>query len=566
MNARTKAVVAGIILLVGIGAHGLLTRLRAENPGALPFLQAQATRTKSQNSMGSSCGTFLSAEARLAVRSAILLNESTLPLMRNVAEKLKDQLAEEGVFESIRVAHLQPGEVVPLEANGRGAEVFLRLKEGRLTREGLLTVKVKGEISLFMGTAPWSSNSHHSTHLSAPLVEFAWKGQLLHESEITGISTRRDELIAADLSKTLAEHVSKQIKDFQSKHEPLPPLPDSFYGKLRPVPKLEIPAAYLARQVASYPSLLTHNDTFWLVQPEGEPAAALERLAADLRTAGWKQDSFTPGESPHLRMMRGDAVFTAFLSQRWMHDDPDGKQPPPPELVLQYRESFSEKEIEAALEELCASDLPLETLLPFTRMLSQPQQALFRERVLRTPHSSAGLYMYLARGFPAEQKEKALQMLARVEALKIAHLDRENLNGKIRAEMKKLTGSEENPVLSAASFRDAGFHELRPGEKAVETTSRVGETTCFFSDGQEGPVALCVRFTAPRGRANGSLVATVASKKTCSSSKREINLMPDGSRWNAPFSEGFNDLRFQGNVQELESGGYRVTAAVEKVR
>jgi hypothetical protein len=562
MNAKSKAVVVAAIATAVVAGYLLLPKPGGAKAGSSPERVSHATVNSTRSSVNSSRSVSRSGNARLASRSALLINQSPLPMMQAVAERLAELLTAEGVFESIRlesIPALETGER-SLANGSRGPDVYLRLGAEELEAKGLLTLKVRGLITLSMGTAPWASNHHHSTHSSPPVIDFRWDGRLDYESEIKGVATDRKALVAQNIAMALAETLAKEMKSLRDDHDPLPLLPDSLYGSYRPAPELELPSAYLANEMASYSSLLAHNQTFWIFKPEGEVTTAIKRIRADLERAGWKQYDFTLGTTPYLRMTRADATLSAFPARNSGFDP--GRESAPPQLVLHYEERFTDVERENAINQLCSSKEPLETLLLFSSMMSSAQRDQFQLRILETPHRSPQLYLHLAEQFTNNEKERAIMMLDRAEALLAAYRSRDDLRNNIRTQRKKLTGKEDGEPVSADLFREIGFRELKPGDAPAELVQSADEPACFFTVPPDGkPVAFCLRVTDANKIDGPSLISIVSSDGMRSESSRGGSSNQAGL-WSDHIAEGLNDVRFEANVVQLESGGYRFSARV----
>src|SRR5207247_3800793 len=92
------------------------------------------------------------------------------------------------------------------------------------------------------------------------------------------------------------------------KYPPLPELPRDFYGPYQPVNEFDCLKAVNARRVCSYYGLLTHNETFWKFELATNPVPQLQRMIAQLTSAGWKVGTADTNTEYHVIDLHQDGA------------------------------------------------------------------------------------------------------------------------------------------------------------------------------------------------------------------------------------------------------------------
>jgi len=445
----------------------------AADEGSARF-EAQAAKTTANNNFGSSVVVTHSGPVRFACRRMAVLNRSDHLLMARVGQRLADQLKELDYLDQLDyfpAGHgIEPGQQAP--------DVLIALDLAALSETGHLTGhKLEAKIVVWMGDRPFHSDHFFGGEPRPPLMDFRWNGTLEHRSTTEGFtsSAARYKQPAEDIAKQVAGRLAKQFEEWRKKEEPLPRLPEAFYPAYRQAPALPLGQGCELELAASWHGLLSHNETFWRLRTDRDPAAVLTEIEKRMAGSGWKRrDSSNDPKRPYLRMDRDAAAVEIFSGREGApggffgalpgESDP-GPSPGGQELQVHYVDRITRPELDAAIDETLTREPSAEVLGLFADQWNarQRQKALewLRSHRPGTPRAwllLAGLHRQ--RGEAAQARDALL----RAQALVYATLgDAGMLAGELR-DLARQLGDEklvERPP-EQRLLAELGFVELKP--------------------------------------------------------------------------------------------------------
>ena len=332
---------------------------------------AELTRFDSKNSLSSASNISSSVHARFACRRLLLLSEFDEPLIERVGIELAAALRKLPGVKQVEGAQLG-GSTAPAPL---GPDIVLTVRLEQLAESGVLSKELDAQVVVTAGAAPAADNLSVVNHLTPPIVEFFWRGQLDHHSTTVGLQSAdgRYRRVAQDIAGEFAKSLLKQFGEWRDKYGKLPELPGEFYPAFRPPPQLPL-EGYRPRLLFADAGFMKPCDATWECRSDKPLAEAFAELESRFDKSRWKGAATNDDNQPRLRLKddRGSlAMFPINASEiRTI--------PLPAVFYVRYVERMNEHERSAAMDELFAGRPQLDTLLMFDHAMDDPQ----RQRLL----------------------------------------------------------------------------------------------------------------------------------------------------------------------------------------
>jgi len=458
-------------------------------------VEIHAAITEAKDRMNSSSTSFSSDHTRLACRRLLLVNRSSHALMERAGMEIQKLLVQLPFIE--QVVYLPAGQKMPEGGLAPDITVLLEMPRIKETRFPLYR-GITATVLATAGSTPYQSGSHYSDQTTPPPLEFEWRANLSHRSNVRGYESAgaKYKLVANDIAGQIGKALSKQLTDWIEKYGLMPEMPDFLYGTYRKPPDM----AFLPREaiecVQSCRALMRHNQTVWRFTENRDTSVVLASIKSQMESEGWKdRDSQTSGTELRLvRMKRDTERLVVFRQQRdgiegeWIttrQNEPEAKMP----VVVHYENLFSDEETEKAMRALLDSSAPVETVMLFDRFLTRGSlENRYFEMLEKCPLASVSGNITLAENYQRHgEKDKARQALLRAIALLRTEENHGNYDGRIkdlarRLEEEKLT-AEPVPV---GIYRDLGFIEQTSASATVEREVALGEPLVLYD--KENPL------------------------------------------------------------------------------
>jgi len=383
---------------------------------------------------------------------------------------------------------------------------------------GLLDREIDATILIRAGTALAGCRSSSIDHLTPPVLRFDWEGKLHHRSTTTGVASgaAKYKLAAEDIAKQIAGTLKKQFDKWYEKDGPLPELSDAFYPAYRQPPALPLLEAYDTTRLTAHHGVMNHNETFWRLVADGDPADVLKHIEQQMQSAGWTTSSISTEQNrlPHLRMRREGAVLEVFPEEPAWRDlrpapagDDADRPPEPTRFCVHYLDRMTQEEVAKAVETTFAEDVPSEAFVLFESMWTKDQRRRALERLKSKGAKTLQTWLVLAKVYRGlKDDDAARDALLRAHVLLQTVGDQGDLRNQIRSLAKEL-GDEKlaDKPIDAALIRELGFIELKPGVEISDSELGLDQPVHFFghtADGELKTVSVrVVKELVPDGKA-----------------------------------------------------------------
>ncbi len=460
----------------------------ANSPNTTPFasVEVQAAAIKANNNFTSSCVASGSDHATFACQRLMILNRSKHVLMARVGQVLLEELKPLGFVREIDYYPVgfapEPGSLTP--------DVTISLNLDKLEESGWPgSHTVEATVTVTAGNAPPGCRNSYTDHLSPPIVEFDWSGQLQHRSSTMGVSSSaaKYKLVAENVAKQIADSLKKEFTDRREKEGAMPDLPEAFYPPYRETPSLPLAEVGRLEVVTSSHGLMNHNETMWRLATDRPIGEVLAELRRRLESSGWQvRDASETAGNEYLRMSLHDAVLTIYCPspQRGAASSP----PQEPALFIHYLDRMTQDEVRDAIDESLAKNVSEEILICFERHWSEEQSRRIlkslQSRPARTPEISLTLASLYHR---VKEDDAARRELVRSVALLRTVAQTSELENRAQALAKEL-GDEQlvkQPV-EVGVLEELGFIELKGGVQIPPQEIAVEEPVHFYAKMPDG--------------------------------------------------------------------------------
>jgi hypothetical protein len=490
-------------------AEGRWVPVDQAEPPAAAWFEAQAGSIQSSNGFTSSSVASQSEHSSFACGHVVIQNRSDHPLLARVGQLLPDQLKS---LAFIHQVDYYPAGSKPDEG-GLAPDIGITLDLGKMTETGgLWSHALEATILVTAGNGPPGCRTSSFDNLTRPLVELDWSGTLQHTSTTKGVSSSaaKYKLAAEDIAKQIGASLAKEFKERRDKEGAAPEFPQAFYPPYRKSAPFPPAALGDIELVTSRHGLMNHNETLWRVAADPTPAAVFDRLERLLKAAGWKTEDVTrEGDLRHLRMRQEAQVLLAYVPAGLGRAP--GAPPQASTLCVYYVDRMTEREIQAAIDEALAQNVPVDILVRFERLWSADQRSRMLKALESHPPRTPQVALTLANLYHRlKQDEKARGELVRAHALLRTIADPSTLESKVRSLAKELGDEKlvERPI-EPATLEGLGFVELKPGSQVAPQDVGLEEPVTFFArlpGGQVKTISLwVVRSSSKTGEASYQL-------------------------------------------------------------
>lgn len=472
-------------------------------------LEASAGKLVSNNQYSTSVFSSHSPNARLNVRTILILCQDDHPLLDKTARLLQEQLAALPYVRN--VTYYPPSEAVAIEQ--MLPDVFLMLAMPRLDESrSLAGRKLNAVITVNAGRTLYPGHSHTSYSNSPPVIDFGVQSTLNHESSFTGIESRqaRYKQQAENIAKQIGKSLTDQFNKWKDEHGLMPDLPDHLYGVSLAPPELPFLQGDYARRLFSGGGLMLNNHTTWMFTDDRPTLEVLKDCRDQLAQLGWRGGQELDRESKYpienMTMSRGDEHIQIFRrrrldadSGRAIFEDADKTAAPMP-MIVNYRSLFDADQMETAMNRLLDSDVDLETVMIFEHLIrSEEQKQQLLSRIERCPVQSMRGCLSMAK-FYADQKrlEKAKAAFFRARALARTEKQHNPEPNRFKSLAKKL-GDESlaDANVDLEYYSEAGFTDLTGKTEPVAIERNPNEPAAFCIANDKGEICTVVLTIQP---------------------------------------------------------------------
>ncbi len=440
-------------------------------------------------------------QPRFDARRWAIYCDSTHPLMERVGPLVAERLAQLPSTDSVDYfpsgQQEQPGKLAP--------DVIVRIELGKCEESGLLNKSVEATIVVNAGTS-WAHSRHsYFDHLSPPVVQFDYRGQLDHSSTRRGVASAgaKYKRVAEDIAANIGEQLKKVVAEFTGKYKPLPELPGEFYPGYRPADSWPWLAALRPTQLISNHGLMNHNETVWQFTSDKEAPPLLAEIQTAMESLGWK-GSANSGDQI-VRMTQGPREFWVFATTArgvsTQQSDATGQ------YYVRYVDRMSDAEMRDAVSVAFAQQASPDTLLMFRSFFERDQYAELLARLTAQPSNCERQLAAAEILQQLKRNDEAQAMLARAAALQLTMPDSGRWTARIESLAKKLGCEPPNKQPpSDELLRELGVIELSATAPLDEVILSEDRPACFFGHSADGKLEVfSVRLeSTPGERANGT--------------------------------------------------------------
>lgn len=384
-----------------------------------------AGQLSATNSISMVSNSSHSGAAWFACDTILVLNQSDNLLVQQSADRLVEELKSSGQFQSVRyypTGH-QPEEGI------EKPDLYLVLNLESLEETGIATTAIHAVINANLGVAPARSSNTYIDSQTDPTVNFNSQIELDHRSNFVGVESSGAKFRAqgASISKALAEHMLKRIKDLKDDHPSPGKLPDILRPAWVKADQFQFLKQFDAKQFSSTHGPFLKNDTFWQVEGINISDRLLNAVHDELKPAGWKGDTGDIGRQ-YLRMSRDGQILTVFTERQTFGSTSDidaKKQSKIDRFWIHNQTVLTKKERHEAYDNLLSQEsVNVSTLLALKQMATSDQLNQVIEKFKDDPPAIVSSWVELAKyHFARKQKTEGLA------ALRCAHLLHRLLRG-----------------------------------------------------------------------------------------------------------------------------------------
>ncbi|QDU64711.1 hypothetical protein Pan216_56020 [Planctomycetes bacterium Pan216] len=473
-------------------------------------LAVHAGKLQANNTFSSTSSESRSSPSFFTSRRLMFLNLSGHPLSERVGAELLEQIQS---WKDVDQVDYLPKGFAP-DSGMLAPDYIIALDLRSVDESGTpLARSLEATIRIEAGNTLSRSRSTMIDHLTPPIVQSRFEGEIRHRSTLQGIESpaSRYKLASENIAEQIAERLRKKIDDLREKNGPLPELPDDFrppYGK---VPEFAFLDRLGAREVVSFHGFMNHNETLWSFKTDLPPDEILPPIAEELQALGWRKPNMStkPENIIQLRTTKGPTVI-----QVYRHDDrhfgnversgksrPDDK-PTPSLYHVHYVDRMSGEEIKAAVANLLEEGGSLESILAFHRHLEKETARKVRDMLMAAEGKSAARWLQLAKLEDRfGTKEASLEALRTANLLRQVDPDASDLKSSIKSLAKRLGHEkliDERPT--SEEVAKLGLIELDPERTYGPIPFPEGETLRFFGVDTNGELTIVSWDIAPDGR------------------------------------------------------------------
>lgn len=468
-------------------------------------LEASAGKLVSNNQYSTSVFSSHSPNARLNVRTILILCQDDHPLLDKTARLLQQQLAAQPYIRT--VTYCPPsetpemGQVLP--------DVFITLAMPKIDETpSPVGRKLSATITCTAGPTLYPREINYLN--AVPAVHFNMESTLRHQSSFTGIESRqaRYKQQAENIAERIAKGLTEQFDKWKDAHGLMPELPDYLYGASTTPPQLPFLQGDFVRTVLSGGGLLIDNHTTWVLIDNRPTLDVLKDCRDQLTQLGWRGGSELDREAKYpvkrIDMTKGDDHITITRqdrpdSDRGVIENADDTAEPMP-LIVQYQSQFTTDRTNAAMHRLLDSDVDLETVMIFEHLIrSEEQKQQLLSRIERCPVQSMRGCLSMAK-FYADQKrlEKAKAAFFRARALARTEKQHNPEPNRFKSLAKKL-GDESlaDANVDLEYYSEAGFTDLTGRTEPVTIERNLNEPAAFCIANDKGEICTVVLTIQP---------------------------------------------------------------------
>ncbi len=286
------------------GPDGRMAPAEAHEEDTGLDFEALAAQTRCTDSVSAFSSTTSSANTRFACRRILIVNRSDHLLMRRMAPRLLEHLAN---VECAQEVDYSPGGRIGAPGDP-APDVVVTLTMPSFKETGSIgRTQLKATIVAVAGNSLTAGHDSGVDSRTPPTLRFDWKATVEHESTTTGVASRSAKYKpqAEDIARQLGDALVKLINGYNEKYGPLPDLPAAFYPAYIPTGPLPFLDGHTLEPVASWHGLMVSNDSCWRLSA---PADALADIRKKMESAGWSvsSDGGDPA-TPALSGRRGEA-------------------------------------------------------------------------------------------------------------------------------------------------------------------------------------------------------------------------------------------------------------------
>lgn len=526
------ALLVVVVALTGITAAWIVTA-NPETPSVRKLLSGSAapaeTIVEASNRLNSTSAVNHSGDARFSCRRMYVLNRSNAPLARILGPLVTQALVESTPLEQVEYFPLGK----PLPSEQRTPDLFLTLDMTEYHETTTDTaLETSADVTVELGTRVVDSNNGYSGHLSAPIVNLRWHGDLHHTSTTQGNVADRPAAVAANIADEITRKLKGQFEDWTKKYANLPEVPEAFYPAYRPAPLQPIVEHFQADLIFAGHGLMNHNQSAWRFTSKQPVNKVLREVWTELEQAGWKVRNLKDDtELNFLRIVDGGVMIEAFPQlQPFGTSRDDSTEPRHRTFYIRYLDRMTQDELQQANAEILTPDTPLETLTLFTRWLSREQRQQAVDLMTENSGKTAQAWLALAElQHWMKRPDDAVASLTRAAVIAKVHTDRQDLQRRIKqlAKSWKIDPLAE-PELTDEALQDVGFKHLQPGDEFESTDLKLSQPLNLYvrtADNELVMLSLQLR-PEPRGQIGYAFVKARThtwSRNTSSSLPRQFN-------------------------------------------
>lgn len=433
--------------------------------------QGRVVMGKAKNGTQTFGSTSAQSGTSASVRTVMLICQNRHRLLDRAARQLQKSLVRLPDVDQVAYypygTRPEPGGILP--------DVFITVDTLEFHETAfLLSRRLKAIIQWKVGSTLFEDSIRHILPEGVPdpaagqaVAAFHAESWLDHESTMVGIEgpLAKYKLEADGISAEMIKSISKQFASLLDKYGELPQAPQTLYGTYRDPPAFSFLSERAAERLISGHGLLKNNHTVWRFAETRGTDEALTAFRDEMKSSGW--DCKELGKD-RLWMRRGNEDLSIFQEHRRDAAGTmlDSGQPRSlaagsfgVSMIAQYTSSFTDEQIQQAMDALLAGETEIKTLLAFERYFTPEQLERLRTIVEASPLCILDRFLMLGRYWTARgQMDKGRQCLLRARALLYAEKEPDLKSQEIRSLAKMLADeSLADAPLSEDVLRDVGF-------------------------------------------------------------------------------------------------------------